>query len=151
MKRTTVPTAISLLVALLFLFGCGDDLEKPDKALIVTGVEELGGATVTLDGVPLGSLETVEKPPEILIWVLSRITGNRGPYEDDHETVALIFDLEGTVPGAHLVVINHPDYQPIEKPFNYPENMVMNPEQPKSGVVFLACTEFDLIPASSAE
>ena len=151
MKRTTVLIAISLLVAFPLIVGCGSELEKPDKALIVTGSEELVGATVSLDGVVLGSLELLEKPPGIMIWVVSRITGNRGPYENDHETAALIFDLEGTAPGAHLVVVEHPKYPPIEKSFDYPENMVMSPEQPESGVVFLACIDFDLISASGAE
>lgn len=86
-----------------------------------------------------------------MLWVVSRLTGDKGRADDGHETVALIFDLDGTDPGDHLVVINHSDYQPIEKTFNYPENMVMNRDQPESGVVFLTGVKFDLVPTSGGE
>ena len=140
---------VSYLMIGLFVLGCGSDEQDPEKALIIAGAEELVGATVFLDGVALGPLEVLEKPPELVIRAVSLITGNRGPYEDDHNTVGLVIDLEGTVSGAHLVVVDHTGFEAIEKPFTYPDDLVMKNSQPETGVVFLACTPFDLKPISN--
>ena len=113
---------VPLSIIGFLVVGCGSDEQVPDKALIIAGAKELVGAPVFLDGVALGPLEVLERPPELLIRAVSLITGNRGPYEDDHNTVGLVFDLEGTASGTHLVVVDHPSFRAIEKPFTYPDD-----------------------------
>ncbi len=148
MNQISRTLIVPYLMIGLFVFGCGSDEQHPEKALIITGAEELVGATVFLDGVALGPLEVLERPAGLVIWAVSLVTGNKGPYKDDHKTVALVFDLEGTVSGAHLVVVDHPGFEAIEKPFNFPDDLVISETQSETGVVFLACTPFDLKPIS---
>lgn len=145
MNHKTVSLFSVSFFSVVVALGCGGGLEKPEKALIITGGEELVGANVIMDGVVLGNLEVVDRPPEILIWAVSKITGSRGPYEDDHGVVALIHNLEGTVPGAHSVTVDHPDYQPINMPYIYPDDLVEGSKTPGAGVVFLPSSTHDLV------
>ena len=146
MYRSPKILIVPCLMFGLVVLGCGSEDEQPEKALIITGAEELIGATVFLDGVELGVLEVLDKPPGLVIWAISLFTGDRGPYKDDHNTVVLVSDLEGTSSGPHLVVVDHPSFRAIEKPFKYPDDLQMNESRPKSGVVFLACIPSDLKP-----
>lgn len=137
MKRTFDVLIFVLVLTGLLVSGCGRRDQFPQKALAVMGDESFVGATVSLDGVALGSLEILERPPAVVIWVVSLVTGNRGPYDDDHRTTSLVFDLEGTSPGRHVVAVEYSNHEVVEKSFRYPDDMVMRNDEPDVGVVYV--------------